>query len=219
MRGCRRRCRPQVAHRIRAPRGVDPARVHGIVDRFRKRDLRDLDRPSVHGHFGVDVRGAALVPARVDRGERHLAAGVRRLDAAQERGGGLRAVLRVVACRIDVPDLHVGIRDRRARAVDVDDLDGQRQHCSALALADVAAEEVRAATGTGPTVSVGVTAQAAFVVVVGVVVPDVVVDGLVGVSLAAPEGKRRARGGADRSEGGPASDGSGVSVSFVGQTA
>ena len=42
------------------------------IDAFGKRNLRHLDRPAIHRHVDVNVRRAALIPAWVDRGERHI---------------------------------------------------------------------------------------------------------------------------------------------------
>lgn len=64
-------------------------------------------------NLDVNVRGASLIPARVDRRERHLAITVRRLNASQEGLRLLRAVLGVVAGRIHVPDFNQSRRGPR----------------------------------------------------------------------------------------------------------
>src|SRR5260370_15636733 len=70
------------------------------------------------------VRGAARVPARIDRLEPDGAGGVRELRAPQKRlvvhrldvprGDGGALVTGVDAERIALPDVHGGFRDRRA---------------------------------------------------------------------------------------------------------
>jgi hypothetical protein len=57
----------------------------------------DLAGRTVDRHFGVDVRGAALVPPRINRRKGHLAVAVRRLDSAKKSLCRLRSVLGVHA--------------------------------------------------------------------------------------------------------------------------
>ena len=145
-----------------------PRRVDRVVHRLRERDLRHLARHAVDRHFGVDVGRAALIPAGIDRREGDLAIAVRRLDAAQIGLGRLRAVLRVVARRVDVPDLDVGVWHRRAAGVRVHDLDRQGQHACPACSRGCRSGTRSVSDGYGPTVSVGVTLHAALVLVVDV---------------------------------------------------
>src|SRR4051794_41162381 len=67
---------------IVAARRVDARRRHRRVDLVGEGHLRRLDTDAVHEHFQVDVRGAPLVPTRVDRVECHLPVSIRTLQAA-----------------------------------------------------------------------------------------------------------------------------------------
>jgi hypothetical protein len=104
-------------------RSYGGARVDGVRDLVGKVELGS-------GHLRADaklqvhVRGAALVPARIDRPEPDAAGGisdlrapqkrlvVHRLDVARGDGGAL--VAGVDAERIALPDVHGGFWDRRA---------------------------------------------------------------------------------------------------------
>ena len=75
-----------VAHirrRVRAPRCIDAGAVHLGVHGIGKRNLRRPSAMPVARDLDVNVRGPALIPARIDGREFHLSARIRRLNAAQ----------------------------------------------------------------------------------------------------------------------------------------
>ena len=121
-------------------------------------------RESNQCHLDMDVRRPSLIPPGKDRGKRHITAAVRRLNSAEEVLGRLRAVLRIIARRIDMPDFDVGVGETGAQPAFVfTTLMARFSSCSRFAVADVASELTCVSDGNGPAVSAGVTAQAAFV--------------------------------------------------------
>ena len=65
---------------------------------------------SVARDLDVIVRGATLIPARIHGREPDLSVVICRLYAAEVGLGALAAVLRLVAGRVALPDLHVDPR-------------------------------------------------------------------------------------------------------------
>ena len=89
----------------------------------------------------MDVHGAPLVPARIDRSEGREPLRIRALDAAEEAIalGSLLGGARVHAARVAVPDLHRGALDRLAGRR-VDHREPERERDAGLALGHVASE-------------------------------------------------------------------------------
>src|SRR5687768_18122175 len=76
-----------VAAAAHAARGVRLLRVYRIRERIREVELRGelvTGSRQRRAHFEVNVYGPALVPARIDRGERGAAGGVGELVTAEE---------------------------------------------------------------------------------------------------------------------------------------
>src|SRR3984893_12648441 len=110
----------RVAIRVPIVRG---ARIDGVRDLVGKIELGG-GRLRADAKLQVYVRGAARVPARVDRSKPDSAGGVRELRAPQKRlvvhrldvprGDGGALVAGVDGERIALPDVHGGFWDRRA---------------------------------------------------------------------------------------------------------
>ena len=61
-----------IVRRVLALGGVDAACVDARRDALGKGNLRDLHRTAVDDYLEVDVRCAAGIPPRIDRGKSHL---------------------------------------------------------------------------------------------------------------------------------------------------
>src|SRR5438105_5081922 len=122
-----------------------PARVgrpgeDGVRERVWKVELAGMDDVAGDVHFHMDVDGAALVPARVDRAERRNSLGVGALDPAHERSTGCAlAEAGVDAGRVGVPDVDRRALDRPAGR-GVDDAEPQRERGPRPVVGDVPAQ-------------------------------------------------------------------------------
>src|SRR5438876_3996518 len=137
IRGVRR-----VAVRVPIVRG---ACIDGVRDLVGKIELGG-GRLRADAELQVHVRGAARVPARIDRSEPDGAGGVRELRAPQKRlvvhwldvlrGDGGALVAGVDAERIALPDVHRGFCDRRAGRGGLEHAENELERHPGLALGD-----------------------------------------------------------------------------------
>ena len=123
---------------------VEDVAALAAVDRLRDRvievELGGQHRLLVQMHLRVDVDGAALVPAGIDRLELHDPVGVRHLRAAEERLPLAGVEPGVHTLRVAVPDVHDRVGQRLA--IGVPDADGQAQGHTLAILGDVGANRV-----------------------------------------------------------------------------
>src|SRR6266566_3339644 len=114
--------------------------VDGVGERVAKVELARVHDAAADVHLDVDVHGASLVPAGIDRAEEGEALRVRALDAAHERPARrTRAETGVDAFSVRMPDVDGGVPDRPARRrVDHEGTEEQRRAWTALR--DVATE-------------------------------------------------------------------------------
>src|SRR6266516_3596556 len=90
--------------------------VDGVGERVAKVELARVHDAAADVHLDVDVHGASLVPAGIDRAEEGEALRVRALDAAHERPARrTRAETGVDAYSVRMPDVDGGVPDRPAR--------------------------------------------------------------------------------------------------------